>query len=98
MIKCSSEVQKYGDKVEAVAQKYFNDIFLEKKEYDWDIGDEMEEIGLGRNDDYAESCIMQRLDEMKKNWEDSQVQVVVTTIVELSGSPKLAVGFPLADI
>ena len=66
MIKRSREVQKYGDKIEAVSQKYFTDFILGDGDYWWDIGDEMEEVGLDGQDDIAESCIMRRLDEMIK--------------------------------
>jgi len=64
MVKCSNEVQKYGDQVEAVAQKYFKDFIIGEGEYRWNIAKEMKKAGLGRNDDYSESCIMKRLDEM----------------------------------
>ena len=73
MIKCSNEVKNYGDQIEAVAQKYLKDFIMGKGDYWWDLGVEMEKAGLGRNDDIAESRIMQRLDEMLESRCGSQV-------------------------
>ena len=75
MVKCSNEVKSYGGKIEAVAQKYFFDFILKNGNYHyhWDIGNEMEEAGLGRNDDCAETCIMKRLDEMMASRKDREI-------------------------
>jgi len=73
MIKKSNVVKKYDEKIEIVAQKYFNDFILGERGYRWDMGREMKKAGLGRNDYSAESAIMRRLDQLMKDRKDSQV-------------------------
>ena len=73
MIKKSNVVKKYDEKIEIVAQKYFNDFILGERGYRWDIGKEMKKAELGRNNYSAESAIMRRLDQLMKDGKDSQV-------------------------
>jgi hypothetical protein len=73
MIDCSNEIKSYDEIIEIVAQKYFNDFIMGEGDYRWDIGKEMKKSGLSKNDDNAECRIMQRLDELTKNKDGSQV-------------------------
>ena len=73
MVKRSSDFKMYDEKIELVAQKYFNDFILGERGYRWDIGKEMKKAELGRNNYSAESAIMRRLDQLMKDRKDSQV-------------------------
>ena len=41
--------------------------------YDWDIGNEMQNVGLDPYDDIVEMCIMKRLDEMMASRKDKDI-------------------------
>ena len=62
MVKCSNEIKTTDEKIQAVAQKYFNDFIVKEGTYRWAIDKEMKKVGLSGNDNFAETCIMKEID------------------------------------
>ena len=54
------------ERAELIVKKYYNDFMIGDREYHWDLGKELEKVGLGIVNEYAENYIMNRIDEIKK--------------------------------